>query len=77
MRIHLIEIQCMVAVVVCCLKDGREHDGVETKLLDVVKFINHSLQVSPAKDVLTLWWRLPSSVESVDQQMIDSDVIKP
>ena len=59
------------------LKPGREHDGVEAKILDIVKFLNHSLQVSPAKGVLTLWRHLPPSVESVDQQMIDPDVIKP
>ena len=77
MWIHLVEIQRVIAVIVRCLEDRREHDGVETKFLDVVKLVDDSLQISSAKNVLTLWWRLPTSVESVDQQMIDSDVIKP
>ena len=65
-RVYLLEIQGMIPVIICRLKDGREHDGVEAKILDVVKFLNHSLQVSPAKGVLTLGRHLPASVESVD-----------
>ena len=66
-RIHFFEIQGMIAVIVGRLEDGREHDGRETKILDVVKFADNSLQVSPAEDVLTLWRHLPASVESVNQ----------
>ena len=76
-RIHLVEVQGVVAVIVRRLENGRKHDGVEAKLLDVVEFLDYSLQGSPAKYVLTLWRYLPASVESVYQQMIDTGAVKP
>ena len=76
-RIDIFEILGMIPMIICRLEDRREHDGVEAQILDVVKLLNHALQVSSAKDILTLWRHLPPSVESVNQQMIDSDVVKP
>ena len=76
-RIHLVEVQGVVAVIVRRLENGRKHHGVEAKLLDVVEFLDHSLQGSPAKYILTLWRYLPTSVESVNQQMIDTGAVKP
>ena len=76
-RIDIFEIQGVIPVIVRRLEDRREHDGCRAKVLDVIKLTDDALQVSPAEDVLTLWRHLPASVESVDQQMIDSDIIKP
>ena len=77
MRIDLFEIQRVIPVIVGRLEDGRKHDGRKAQFLDVVKFTDDALQVSPAEYILTLWRHLPTTVESVNQQMIDSDVIKP
>ena len=76
-RIHLIEIQSVVPMIVCRLEDRRKHHGIEAKALDIVKLLNDSLQVSPTKHVLTLRRCLPPSVESIYEQMIDTDIIKP
>jgi hypothetical protein len=76
-RINVVKIQGMIPVIVGRLENGREHNGIETQILDIVKFVDDSLQVAPAEHVLTLWRHLPPSVESVNQQMIDSDVVKP
>ena len=42
-RIHLVHIQGVVAVIVLALVDGREHDGVEPQVLDIVEFRDDAL----------------------------------
>ena len=75
--IYLIKIQGMIPMIVLGLEYGRKHDGGETKTFDVVEFINNSLKVSTTKFVFTGWWYLPASIESINKQMIDSDIVKP
>ena len=42
-RVDFFEIQSMISMIVCRLEDRRKHDGRESQVLDIVKFLNHSL----------------------------------